>query len=130
MELNAVCENLRISQSCYLREKRRILFEHAYTLKAQRNHIIHQYGLPESRLNWKAVWQTVNSDLEHVLLPELIRVIDEESARESLESEEELQDTKNDRSNNTIFQNSDNETKSQLGKETQASSDIVSSENE
>ena len=110
MELNAVCQNLRVSQSCYFREKHRILFKHAYILKTQRNRIIHQYGLPDSRLNWKAVWQTVNFDLEHVLLPELIQIIDQESARESLELEEELQDTKNDRSNNTNFQTSENET--------------------
>ena len=55
MGLNAAYENINISQSCYLSVKYRMLFEHAYTLKAQHNNIIHHYGLPESCLNWKAI---------------------------------------------------------------------------
>lgn len=127
MELNAVCENLGISKYSHLRIEHRMLFHHAHDLKVQRNRIIHQYGLPKSRLDWNIVWKTVNCDIEDALLPELTRVIDKESATGLFKLDEERRTTKTDQSN---FQSSDNETENELGKEAQVMSDVEKSKDE
>lgn len=94
-----MCENLGIAKTCHLRTQQIKLFQHAHGLKAQRNWIIHKYGLPESRLDSNSVWKTVNSELEKTLLPELMHVIDQGTGRELFKLEQKLRATKNDQSN-------------------------------
>jgi hypothetical protein len=75
MQFNAVSENLDISKTCELRKHTK-LFAHARIFRYQRNRIVHDYGLPESSLNWNVIWRNVNSKLKYELLPELNNVIE------------------------------------------------------
>ena len=56
LDLTAISENLNISKPLFLRSKYKTLFSTVSELKKQRNWIIHQYGLPQSQLNWKEMW--------------------------------------------------------------------------
>ena len=83
-------------------------FQYADGLKAQRKWIIHQTGLRESQLDWNDVWNTVDSRLKNILLPELTYIICKESGRKLLKLEENIRGAKYDKSKNTRSQNSNN----------------------